>query len=1176
MLIRRIIHYIGTTVLFVLAIAAFAHDTPAALAQEGTDKIEGSLQDQLSTQGYADFIAHFGEQADLSPAYSMDWERRGEFVYNTLRTVAEHSQAKAKALLEKRGLKYQTFIAGNELYIWAGNQTSANELASLPEVVHIRATQTYSIDPIRPATPFENISWAGDLLANNLESTVNSSTTALMDWGINNTRADQFWNTFGHQGDGIVVANIDTGVKWDHPALDQAFKCGTNPTDPACWFEPVQNPSLIQCPGGACDNQGHGTHTMGTMVGDNDPGLLYNVGMAPDAKWIACKGCESNLCSDYALNSCADWILAPGGSSTNRPNVVNNSWGSDTGGNDPWYQAKVTAWRAAGIFPAFSAGNAGPGCETLGSPGDYQESFGSAAHDSGRNIASFSSRGPALSNPYTPYTKPNISAPGVNIWSSYYVVPYWVPMSGTSMASPHTAGAVALLWSCNPALKGQINATFQLLQNHTDTPPGGDCGAPPNGQGNYTYGYGYLDVLAAGIAGCGIQIDTWNQNTLPAGCPDWTRFDGEYYPRTGKVYFMGGRDSANSASTFGDIYAFDPAANSCADTMTDMPTPISNYTIARVNDGTNELLCTFGGRNAGGGIISTVQCYNPVTNSVIPKGNLPGDLGLYMASGVAVVNNKTYVFGGFRDTAAPYHSVQTWEWNPVANSWLQKGNLALGRGYMDTAVVDHKIYAFGGDIYSGGPLVAQTKAEVFDPVPGNWNDPAVADLPVASGEGTAYGFDSYSPYELAGKVVIAGGGQFPSDTAEAFIYNVNSNTYDYGFANLNISRRNQAGFFTEGDVGKVWVFGGHAGSDNPPYGPPEYLPVKISSALTAAIPTNQNISLNFSIANQRAGGLDWIVTEITTTAILGESTPFTPVNTVGNETNSQISTKSPGTAPLTNVPTSGNIEAVLWDQPLSSFNQLAYADQEFLDAPTSSSFLADDFTNPVPWQITSIFIPGDLWNPPTSLMNATALTWQLYFEASGLPDGDPAGSGNYPIWNLTLPPSDPRVTITNGTSGYPSNTLLTLTSPVLIPPGTYWLVFYPTMNYGAYGQYGRQPSDTTNGSMGKFINPGNGFGYGTGWLDWTVLGPTQTDIAFRLEGSTLADVPWLSENPVKGTIPAGGAQTVAVTFSSVGLTPGVYQAGLVIRRNDPDQSVTLLPVSLRVTNGEVFLPFIKR
>jgi hypothetical protein len=78
------------------------------------------------------------------------------------------------------------------------------------------------------------------------------------------------------------------------------------------------------------------------------------------------------------------------------------------------------------------------------------------------------------------------------------------------MASPHTAGAVALLWSCNPALVGMVDATFQLLQNNTDSAPVGSCSAPPDGFGNNTYGYGYLNVLSAGLVTCNGPKGTLN------------------------------------------------------------------------------------------------------------------------------------------------------------------------------------------------------------------------------------------------------------------------------------------------------------------------------------------------------------------------------------------------------------------------------------------------------------------------------------------------------------------------------------------------------------------------------------------------------------------------------------------------------------------------------------------
>jgi subtilisin family serine protease len=283
-------------------------------AQSEAEKVEPLLIDNFTTEGSADFIIRFTEQADLSDAYGMDWNSRGEFVYNTLRETADKSQANAKAILDKAGLKYQTLIGGNDLYVWSGTPALTEKLAALGEVYYIRATRTYSIDPVEFIDPNQSISWAGDYLAKHLLTTVNAETDATTDWGISDTKANQAWG-LGARGAGMKVANIDTGVQWDHPALVGQFACVSG-SDPDCWADPNN-----VCGGTACDNSGHGTHTMGTMVAKDNPALPYIAGMAPDATWIACKGCETSNCSSYALTSCADWILAPGSHPANRPNV---------------------------------------------------------------------------------------------------------------------------------------------------------------------------------------------------------------------------------------------------------------------------------------------------------------------------------------------------------------------------------------------------------------------------------------------------------------------------------------------------------------------------------------------------------------------------------------------------------------------------------------------------------------------------------------------------------------------------------------------------------------------------------------------------------------------------------------------------------------------------------------
>ena len=463
-------------------------------ASDGSEKIEGALMESLLAEGQSDFIVRFAEQADLSAAYGMEWDERGHYVYDTLRETAQHSQVWAQVSLEARGLRYQSFIAGNDIYVYSGNLESVVSLARLDEVAIIIAPRAYAITPIEVVKPVQESAWAGELLANLAETIPGLPEN--IGWNISNTNADDFWTAFEIFGENILVANIDTGVRYTHEALATRYACFDQPSHTNCWLNPDDVNSITPV-----DANGHGTHTMGTMVGLS-PNGFYQIGMAPNAQWIACQGCDGTGCDAADLAACADWILAPGEDPDNRPQVVNNSWGSTVDG-DTWFVPKVEAWRAAGIFPAFSAGNHGPLCGTMGDPGSYQQSFASAAHDINENEYSIGSRGPSAFG-HDPYTKPNTSAPGVNITSSYFRADNdYYAMSGTSMASPHTAGAVALLWSCNPALVGQIDLTFRILQDSAREPRLSTCGAPPDQEGNYSFGYGYLDVMNAGILACG-------------------------------------------------------------------------------------------------------------------------------------------------------------------------------------------------------------------------------------------------------------------------------------------------------------------------------------------------------------------------------------------------------------------------------------------------------------------------------------------------------------------------------------------------------------------------------------------------------------------------------------------------------------------------------------------------
>ncbi|MCQ3980508.1 MAG: hypothetical protein DPW09_44430 [Anaerolineae bacterium] len=432
------------------------------------EKIDPDLLERtsISSDQPQSFLVYLTEQADLSQAETItDWTERGNYVYETLWHTASENQVELRGYLDnqiKLGqvANYRPFYIVNAIAV-TGNSSVLTNLAVQSRVAYIEAIKiTHLPQPV---------------LSNEISA-------ASVEWGISKIRADQVWANFGIRGARIVVANIDSGVLSTHPALKQQYRGAATGSHNYNWFDPTG--IYPNTPG---DNTGHGTHTMGTMVG-NDGGN-NQIGVAPAAQWIAAKGCVTNSCEGTDLLAAAEWILAPypiGGSPAQgnpakRPNIVNNSWGG--GGGQLWYQAIVAAWRTAGIFPAFSAGNSGPDSGSISSPGDYAESFASGATDSSDTIANFSSRGPSS---LTGETKPDLSAPGVNVRSALNSGSY-ASWNGTSMASPHTAGCAALILSAAPGL------SVEMIENSM-TSTAVDLGTTGP---DYTYGYGRLDCLAA-------------------------------------------------------------------------------------------------------------------------------------------------------------------------------------------------------------------------------------------------------------------------------------------------------------------------------------------------------------------------------------------------------------------------------------------------------------------------------------------------------------------------------------------------------------------------------------------------------------------------------------------------------------------------------------------------------
>ncbi|MGH8883294.1 MAG: S8 family serine peptidase, partial [Stackebrandtia sp.] len=200
--------------------------------------------------------------------------------------------------------------------------------------------------------------------------------------------------------------------------------------------------------------------------------------------------------SDAALINSGQWMLEPTNlagqnpDASKRPNIINNSWGSQSPSNDPFMEDITNAWKDSGIFGAWANGNSGSlGCQSSGSPGSLTSNYSVGAYDINNNIASFSGRGVGQNGTI----KPNISAPGVNVRSSLPGNTYG-SFNGTSMATPHLAGAIALLWAASPALKGDVNATRALLNGTAIDKADSQCGGTT--ENNNVYGQGRLDALA--------------------------------------------------------------------------------------------------------------------------------------------------------------------------------------------------------------------------------------------------------------------------------------------------------------------------------------------------------------------------------------------------------------------------------------------------------------------------------------------------------------------------------------------------------------------------------------------------------------------------------------------------------------------------------------------------------
>jgi serine protease AprX len=472
----------------------------ASCAASAQVKLAADVQSALNRTGHAQVLVSMGEQVDLARATAgkLGDDRLVSSV-TALRAQAATSQAALRARLDADHIPYQSFWVANFIALDASADL-LTELAARDDVAAIELNSRLALQ--RPVT--ENLDGPKAVTA--------------IEAGVAQIHAPELW-AMGFRGQGVIVAGEDTGYQWDHPALKNQYAgwTGNSADHDYHWFDAIHS-SNGPCPGNSptpCDDNSHGTHTMGTMVGDD--GGSNQIGIAPGARWIACRNMDLGNGTPTTYSECFQFFMAPTDRAGNNPNpllaphVINNSWGCppSEGCTAPnILQTVVENVRNAGILVVVSAGNSGSSCSTVvDPPAIYAASF-SVGAVSGTTMASFSSRGPVTIDGSN-RLKPDVVAPGVNTRSSIPGGGYG-SKSGTSMAGPHVAGLAALLMSVDPTLRRDPARIEALLRDTAvvDTSTAQTCGGTtsPGTVPNNTFGHGRVDALSAARNGLGLYM----------------------------------------------------------------------------------------------------------------------------------------------------------------------------------------------------------------------------------------------------------------------------------------------------------------------------------------------------------------------------------------------------------------------------------------------------------------------------------------------------------------------------------------------------------------------------------------------------------------------------------------------------------------------------------------------